>query len=166
MKYVFMILASAALIALLVYSLPARADEVSLDVIGIQNASLPRQRSSNITGPTRGLDRNLVRRLNRMARHFGTDVNITSHGGCRLHGSRRAPNSKHKISNGCIAADVTMRGVSKVAILRYWRDHGGGGRGYYCSTRRRNRPFVHVDDRLNSERWAWFCGRNTSRYLI
>lgn len=111
-----------------------------------------------ITGPTQGLHPKLMKRLCRMGRHFGKTVMITPNGGCRGHGSRRAPDSLHKRSNGCRAADVVMTGVSKRAILDYWETHGGGGVGYYCSSGNKHRPFVHVD--IGSTRgWTWYCGR-------
>lgn len=143
-----------------------RAEE--FDVTNVQTASYSqsgqtsRQRDNRrgrITGPTQGLDRSLVRRLNAMSVHFGGTVNLTPNGGCRPHGSRSAPRSQHRIAAGCRAADVWIEGVRGADILRYWRDNGGGGRGRY-----KGRPFVHVDTGT-SRNWAWGYN-NPRRYEI
>ena len=107
---------------------------------------------SKITGPYKELHPRLKQRLHVLERHFG-HVHITPHGGCRLHGNRRAPKSYHRIAAGCKAADIIIKGVSKRKILAFWKRKGWGGTGYYCG-----RPFVHVD--VGPVRsWTWFCGK-------
>ena len=110
---------------------------------------------AHLKGPVRGLHPVLVRNLKRMGAALHTDFVITPNGGCRRYGSRMAPKSYHRYAAGCKAADIIPinKRVSRYAILRWWRTHVGGGRGFYCG-----RPFVHVD--IGPKRqWRWFCGR-------
>ncbi|HHN72784.1 MAG TPA: DUF882 domain-containing protein [Thermopetrobacter sp.] len=106
-----------------------------------------------ISGPYRGLHPRLKVHLHRLHRVFGRPVRVMPHGGCRRHGSRRAPRSFHRIAAGCKAADIVMPGVSGRRILAWWGRHVGGGRGYYCG-----HAFVHVD--IGPPRtWRWYCGQ-------
>jgi len=108
-----------------------------------------------ISGPVRGLHPRLLTNLRSLHRATGRHITITPHGGCRLHGNRRAPRSYHRIAAGCRAADIIIPGVSRRWVLRWWARHVGGGRGFYCG-----RSFVHVD--VGPARtWSWYCRRPT-----
>lgn len=120
-----------------------------LFIVFIISACQTANHNGSLTGPTRGLNPKLVRNLKTMSAHFGKPVKVTSHGGCRKRGNRRAPNSLHKISNGCKAADIRISGISRQKILKYWNKKFGGGKGYYCG-----KSFVHVDIGPNRS-WRW-----------
>lgn len=122
-----------------------KGDGASLMIPGARPSLSP---ACRVTGKTKGLHPQLMRRLCAMSRALGP-INVVS--GCRAHGSKAAPKSFHRVAVGCKAADLTITGVSGKTILAYWKRTGGGGTGYYC-----RRSFVHVD--IGPTRsWAWFC---------
>ena len=109
--------------------------------------SLPRNSGScRVSGKTEGLDPTLRMRLCSMSRTLGP---VTVVSGCRKHGSKQAPESYHKVSRGCKAADVVIPGVKRSAILRFWGENGGGGTGSYS-----NQRIAHVDVGP-SRSWHW-----------
>lgn len=110
-----------------------------------------------LSGDIAGLNPVLKTKLLQLHKAFGKPVRVTPHGGCRRHGSRRAPKSWHRRAVGCKAADIVMPGIARHAILNWWARHVGGGRGFYCGRR-----FVHVDIGPN-RRWSWYCGNRTTR---
>lgn len=99
-----------------------------------------------------GLNGRLVGLLSKISRHYGRPVTITS--GCRSFASnRRAGGRRHSLHLRCMAADIRVRGVSEVALLRFVRVlPGRGGVGTYC----RN-SVVHVDVGPRRE-WHEGCG--------
>ncbi len=119
--------------------------------------SLPVQAGGWLSGDTAGLNPALKAKLFQLHKAFDKPILITPHGGCRNHGSKRAPKSWHRRAVGCKAADVIISGVSRRAILSWWARHVGGGRGFYCGRR-----FVHVDIGPNRT-WSWYCGGRATR---
>lgn len=146
------------LIALVAFVLPAQADGFKFpfaepfkfenpffDMLKRQDVSAPKT-FCRVKGKTRGLNPTLKRRLCVMSHRLGP-VQVVS--GCRKRGSRRAPNSYHKISRGCKAADIRIAGHSCQSIRAYWNRTGGGGTGCY-----RRKSISHVD--VGTRRsWNW-----------
>jgi len=126
-------------------------------LLAVALAIVPLSASAKVTGKTSGLKKPLMVKLEKMSRHFGKTVVVTS--GCRSHTHNRkvggAKKSKHL---QCIAADVTISGVGKKTILAYWKKTNGGGRGYYCHT-----SSVHVDIRKESYAWTKGCRKKKKR---
>ena len=117
----------------------------------------PAQAGGWLSGDIAGLNPSLKAKLYRLHKAFGRPIMVTPHGGCRNHGSRRAPKSWHRRAVGCKAADIIVPGVSRQALLNWWARNVGGGRGFYCGRR-----FVHVDIGPNRT-WSWYCGGRTTR---
>ncbi len=110
-----------------------------------------------VSGPYAGLHPRLKANLYKLHRAFGRPVRITPGGGCRARGNKRAPKSWHRRAVGCKAADIIVPGISRRTILKWWANHVGGGRGFYCGQR-----FVHVDIGPNRT-WSWYCGSRRTR---
>lgn len=105
-----------------------------------------------LRGGKKGLSPRLVNLLSQVERHFGRPVTITS--GCRsFKHNRRVGGARQSYHLRCMAADITVAGVSESQVLRYVSKlPGRGGVGTYCSN-----SVVHIDvgPRRN---WYWGCG--------
>ena len=95
----------------------------------------------------------LVVILQKIREHFGTPVTINS--GYRTEAKNKAVGgaaySQHKYG---IAADITIAGVTPLAVAQYAQTllQGKGGVGLY-------KTFTHVDVRANKSRWDSRSGR-------
>lgn len=103
------------------------------------------------------LDPRLVVLLGQIESHFGGKAVISS--GCRSEEHNRAVGGAlHSFHLTCMAADISIAGVSTQAIRDYAMNlEGRGGVGTYCST-----PIVHVDVGPRRQ-WHWGCYRVASR---
>lgn len=92
---------------------------------------------------TRCFDATLRRALTTIARHFNSQVEVTS--GYRTNGRRR---SMHRF---CRAADIRVVGVRPSAVARFARTLPGiNGVGTY-----RRKSIVHIDTRLQQMTWRY-----------
>lgn len=104
-----------------------------------------------LAGRTSRLNGRLKSMLHTVQKHFGKPVLVVS--GCRSRAhNRRIGGASKSWHLRCMAADITIKGVSKGRLLRYVaRLPGRGGVGSYCRS-----SAVHVDvgPRRN---WYWGC---------
>ncbi|WP_293290784.1 D-Ala-D-Ala carboxypeptidase family metallohydrolase [Oricola sp.] len=95
----------------------------------------------------------LVKVLNKIERHYGRDVVVTS-GYRNPTRNKKASGSENSLHMYCSAADIQIEGVSKWELASYLRSMPGrGGVGTYCHT-----ESVHID--IGPARdWNWRCRR-------
>ena len=99
--------------------------------------------SANGDVVTHCFDANLRSALETIARHFNTQVEVTS--GYRTNGRRR---SMHRF---CRAADIRVAGVRPSAVARFAKTLPGiNGVGTY-----RRKAIVHIDTRLQQMTWRY-----------
>jgi uncharacterized protein YcbK (DUF882 family) len=110
---------------------------VTLVSIGREHYYVGRE---NHFGNRDGLNARLKKLLAEVGAYFRKDVTITS--GCRSHdANRRAGGAPQSLHLFCLAADIKVAGVSKLALVRYVQAlRGIGGIGTYCSN-----GIVHID---------------------
>jgi uncharacterized protein YcbK (DUF882 family) len=108
-------------------------------------------------GKTDGLNIRLKMLLAAVGRYFARPVMVTS--GCRSQDSNReAGGARRSLHLACLAADIKVAGVSKLALMRYVVALPGiGGIGTYCAN-----GIVHID--LGPRRsWFYPCRTKTRR---
>lgn len=96
--------------------------------------------------------------LHQISRHYGRPVIIIS--GCRSTShNRRVGGRRGSYHLRCMAADIRVAGVSKVALLQFARRiNGRGGIGAYC-----HKDFIHIDIGPRRE-WRYGCGRKHGKW--
>lgn len=95
----------------------------------------------------------LIRLLDKVRRHYGRDILVTSGYRSPKH-NRRAGGARGSRHTTCEAADIQVPGVSKRDLASYLRTvEGRGGVGTYCHTRS-----VHIDTGPQRD-WNWRCQR-------
>ncbi len=102
-------------------------------------------------GKIEGLNIRLKSALAEVSRYFGRPVVVTS--GCRSPvANRRAGGVRRSLHLSCLAADIKVAGVSRLALLQFARGLSSiGGIGIYCGNN-----IVHLDLGLRRT-WSYPC---------